>query len=74
MRSPITDHRGKELGVSATSSRCWFSILAYVTEISKSGHIDLVEEISRQSDIYSVAQLLPAALSQAYNVSQGKSR
>lgn len=65
--------------MSATSPRCWFSILASVTEISKtgfksSGHIDLVEEISRQSDIRSVARLLLAALSQVYSVSQGKSR
>lgn len=79
MRRLITDYGGKDLGVSATSPRCWFSILASVTEISKtgfksSGHIDLVEEISRQSDIHSVARLLLAALSQVYSVSQGKSR
>lgn len=65
--------------MSTTSPRCWFSSLSYVTEISKTGfkspgHIDLVEEISRQSDIRSVARLLLAALSQVYSVSQGKSR
>lgn len=71
MRRLITDYGGKDLGVSATSPHCWFSILASVTEISKtgfnsSGHIDLVEEISRQSDIRSAARLLLAALSQVY--------